>query len=138
MELTESETEYVVRCIKHTFANHMVFQVRSDWSVLVDDGRVLFGKPGSPSPGYPLLPLLERCVQLLTALMYSLLHYRGTIIAGVHKQCSACTVHNDIQYICTFLIYLYYSITVRGVQNVLVIATFMQVQEPATSPIESA
>lgn len=26
IELTESETEYVVRCIKHTFANHIVFQ----------------------------------------------------------------------------------------------------------------
>jgi coatomer protein complex subunit gamma len=26
IELTESETEYVVRCIKHTFLNHMVFQ----------------------------------------------------------------------------------------------------------------
>ncbi len=27
VELTESETEYVVRCIKHTFPNHLVFQV---------------------------------------------------------------------------------------------------------------
>ena len=35
VELTESETEYVVRCIKHTFANHIVFQVRSDWSYVV-------------------------------------------------------------------------------------------------------
>ena len=35
VELTESETEYVVRCIKHTFANHIVFQVRSDWSDVV-------------------------------------------------------------------------------------------------------
>lgn len=26
--LTESETEYVIRCTKHTFAEHMVFQVR--------------------------------------------------------------------------------------------------------------
>lgn len=26
MQLTEAETEYVVRCIKHTFARHMVFQ----------------------------------------------------------------------------------------------------------------
>jgi len=26
VELTESETEYVVRCVKHTFANHIVFQ----------------------------------------------------------------------------------------------------------------
>lgn len=26
MQLTEAETEYVVRCIKHTFAGHMVFQ----------------------------------------------------------------------------------------------------------------
>lgn len=25
--LTESETEYVVRCTKHTFVDHMVFQV---------------------------------------------------------------------------------------------------------------
>jgi len=25
-ELTESETEYMVRCVKHTFPNHMVFQ----------------------------------------------------------------------------------------------------------------
>ena len=31
VELTESETEYVVRCIKHTFANHIVFQVRTQW-----------------------------------------------------------------------------------------------------------
>ena len=28
MELTESETEYVVRCVKHTFNKHIVFQVR--------------------------------------------------------------------------------------------------------------
>ena len=27
IELTESETEYVVRCVKHTFLNHIVFQV---------------------------------------------------------------------------------------------------------------
>jgi len=27
VELTESETEYVVRCIKHTYAQHMVLQV---------------------------------------------------------------------------------------------------------------
>lgn len=27
--LTELETEYVVRCTKHTFVNHMVFQVGS-------------------------------------------------------------------------------------------------------------
>lgn len=26
MQLTEAETEYVVRCIKHTFAGHVVFQ----------------------------------------------------------------------------------------------------------------
>ncbi|XP_028810019.1 coatomer subunit gamma-2 isoform X2 [Denticeps clupeoides] len=26
VQLTEAETEYVVRCIKHTFSNHMVFQ----------------------------------------------------------------------------------------------------------------
>jgi len=28
IELTESETEYVVRCVKHTFPHHIVFQVR--------------------------------------------------------------------------------------------------------------
>ena len=27
VELTESETEYVVQCIKHTFGRYMVFQV---------------------------------------------------------------------------------------------------------------
>lgn len=27
IELTESETEFVVRCIKHTFARHLVLQV---------------------------------------------------------------------------------------------------------------
>ena len=27
VELTESETEYVVRCIKHTFPQHLVLQV---------------------------------------------------------------------------------------------------------------
>ena len=26
-ELTESETEYVVRCVKHVFSRHIVFQV---------------------------------------------------------------------------------------------------------------
>lgn len=26
MQLTEAETEYVVRCVKHTFAGHLVFQ----------------------------------------------------------------------------------------------------------------
>jgi len=29
VELTESETEYIVRCIKHTFPHHIVFQVHS-------------------------------------------------------------------------------------------------------------
>jgi len=29
VELTESETEYIVRCIKHTFPHHVVFQVHS-------------------------------------------------------------------------------------------------------------
>jgi len=28
VELTESETEYVVNCVKHVFAHHVVFQVR--------------------------------------------------------------------------------------------------------------
>ena len=28
-DLTESETEYVVQCIKHTFGHHIVFQVSS-------------------------------------------------------------------------------------------------------------
>lgn len=28
VELTEAETEYMVRCIKHTFQNHIVLQVR--------------------------------------------------------------------------------------------------------------
>ena len=27
VELTESETEYIVRCVKHTFPHHIVFQV---------------------------------------------------------------------------------------------------------------
>jgi coatomer protein complex subunit gamma len=27
VELTESETEYVVRCVKHTFLGHIVLQV---------------------------------------------------------------------------------------------------------------
>ncbi len=27
LELTESETEYMVRCVKHTFPHHIVFQV---------------------------------------------------------------------------------------------------------------
>lgn len=27
VELTESETEYVVRCVKHTYTNHLVLQV---------------------------------------------------------------------------------------------------------------
>lgn len=29
VELTESETEYVVRCIKHCFARHLLLQVSS-------------------------------------------------------------------------------------------------------------
>jgi len=28
VQLTEAETEYFVRCIKHVFPNHIVFQVR--------------------------------------------------------------------------------------------------------------
>lgn len=27
LQLTESETEYVVNCVKHTFKDHVVFQV---------------------------------------------------------------------------------------------------------------
>ena len=29
VELTEKETEYMVRCVKHTFARHIVLQVNS-------------------------------------------------------------------------------------------------------------
>lgn len=29
VELTESETEYVVRCIKHSFPQHLVLQVQT-------------------------------------------------------------------------------------------------------------
>lgn len=32
IELTESETEYVVTCVKHIFAEHIVFQVSSSSS----------------------------------------------------------------------------------------------------------
>lgn len=28
VQLTEAETEYFVRCVKHMFTNHIVFQVR--------------------------------------------------------------------------------------------------------------
>lgn len=28
VQLTEAETEYFVRCIKHVFTNHIVFQVK--------------------------------------------------------------------------------------------------------------
>ena len=34
VELTESETEYVVRCVKHVFPQHVVFQVRTTDNVL--------------------------------------------------------------------------------------------------------
>ena len=30
-ELTESETEYVVRCVKHVFPQHIVFQVSKEY-----------------------------------------------------------------------------------------------------------
>jgi len=29
VELTESETEYIVRCVKHMFPHHVVFQVQT-------------------------------------------------------------------------------------------------------------
>ena len=32
LQLTESETEYVVNCIKHTFKDHIVFQVLGHYS----------------------------------------------------------------------------------------------------------
>jgi coatomer protein complex subunit gamma len=32
IELTESETEYVIHCIKHTYKEHIVFQVRFHFS----------------------------------------------------------------------------------------------------------
>ena len=35
VELTESETEYVVRCVKHTFSKHIVFQVSVHSHVIV-------------------------------------------------------------------------------------------------------
>lgn len=35
VELTESETEYVVRCIKHTYAQHMVLQVFQSYSIVL-------------------------------------------------------------------------------------------------------
>lgn len=35
VELTESETEYVVQCVKHTFGRYMVFQVL--WSSNSED-----------------------------------------------------------------------------------------------------
>lgn len=72
LELTESETEYVVRCIKHTFANHMVFQVRSDWSAVVITwllcdtctwllgSRALFGELRNILPSFLSFTLLEK------------------------------------------------------------------------------
>ena len=33
VQLTEAETEYFVRCIKHMFTDHIVFQVREGLSV---------------------------------------------------------------------------------------------------------
>lgn len=37
IELTESETEYVVRCVKHTYGQHMVLQVKK-YIVFLCDG----------------------------------------------------------------------------------------------------
>lgn len=63
--LTESETEYVIRCTKHTFTEHMVFQV----------SRGPPGDPGAPTehmvfqasrgpPGGPGAPSLVAGAQL--------------------------------------------------------------------------
>jgi len=49
VELTESETEYIVRCVKHTFPHHVVFQVSTtDYSHQLQhstDTRVVVVKP---------------------------------------------------------------------------------------------
>ena len=39
VKLTESETEYVVRCVKHTFNKHLVFQVRREGEGGREGGR---------------------------------------------------------------------------------------------------
>lgn len=43
--LTELETEYVVRCTKHVFVNHMVFQVGSCglWCRRLLEDKLLIG-----------------------------------------------------------------------------------------------
>lgn len=53
-ELTESETEYCVRCIKHCFANHIVLQfdvLNTLSDQLLEDVKVLV----DPSEGYTIL-----------------------------------------------------------------------------------
>lgn len=35
VQLTESETEYTVSCVKHCFTNHMIFQVRFSFYLFV-------------------------------------------------------------------------------------------------------
>ncbi len=45
-ELTESETEYVVNCVKHIFADHIVFQVPTTLNIYTNskfDRARLFG-----------------------------------------------------------------------------------------------
>lgn len=54
--LTESETEYVIRCTKHTFTDHMVFQV---------SGEGLPWRPGAPTPSGWSLVRCRVCLQLL-------------------------------------------------------------------------
>lgn len=59
VQLTEAETEYVVRCIKHTFARHMVFQF--DCTNTLNDQLLQ-----KVSPMVPLRLFQESSSQILT------------------------------------------------------------------------
>lgn len=82
MQLTEAETEYVVRCVKHTFAGHMVFQF--DCTNTLND-QLLQKVVATPTTDHPhyhptvalisLSALSQVVVQMEPSESYEVAHY---------------------------------------------------------------
>ena len=82
-ELTESETEYVVNCVKHVFSDHVVFQVR-----VASFCTPFFTASSTPTPTFSLQKLpdcLPFSSHLFIRFTYTYTHARTSARTRAHS-----------------------------------------------------